>query len=511
MINILTADASRSLDRHTVKSGTATERVLMRNAGRAVAVAAAQLISGDRTKSILVVCGKGHNGGDGLAAAGFLSRWEYSCTTVLVGGRADQDKVVSATHEEAGVEVSERAQPGTVNWADQGLVIDALLGVGANRPLREPVSAWVRAIQDFAGPVLAIDLPTGLHSDTGQVLGAAVSADATVTMGYPKLGLLINAGPGLAGRVVVADIGFDATYFATDTGEVLQFERADFARLNRLPPRQTFKHRQGKTLVIAGSRGMTGAAILAARATLLAGAGLSMAACPASIYPLYAAPMPEVLTRVLEDRRQGIFLPDQVAELNEALRWCSAVVLGPGLSREPQVISFVEALVSHIKVPVLIDADGLAPFANQTRLLADLQVPVVVTPHAREFADLFHVDLTAVLADPLAVLRQTRADFPHVVVLKGSPTLTLLSTGKVVVNSSGNPGMATAGSGDVLSGVIGTFLSQGYSADEAAIMGVWLHGRAGDLARLQYGAQGLTSAHLLDSLPLALREFDQGL
>ncbi|MEE9162470.1 MAG: NAD(P)H-hydrate dehydratase [Candidatus Neomarinimicrobiota bacterium] len=510
MINILTADASRSLDRHTVKSGTATEVELMRNAGRAVAVEAAKLISGDRAKSILVVCGKGHNGGDGLAAAGFLTRWEYSCTSVLVGGLADQDEVVSAAYKDAGVEVSENAQPGALDWAAQGLVIDALLGIGVNQPLREPVLDWVRAIHDFAGPVLAVDLPTGLHSDTGQVLGDAVSADVTVTMGYPKLGLLINDGPGLAGRIVTANIGFDATYFDDDTAEVLQFERADFRRLYRLPPRQTFKHRQGKTLVIAGSTGMTGAAILAARATLLAGAGLSMAACPASLHPLYAGPMPEVITRVLEDRGQGIFLPDQVAKLDEALTWCTAVVLGPGLSREPRVISFVEALLSHLEVPVLIDADGLAPFAKNLRQLVDLQVPVVVTPHAMEFAELFHHDLATVLADPLGVLQQIRADFPHVVVLKGAPTLTLLSTGKVVVNSSGNPGMATAGSGDVLSGVIGTFLSQGYSADEAAIMGVWLHGRAGDLARRRYGAQGLTSAHLLDSLPGALREFDQG-
>ena len=187
MISVPTAADSRALDRHTLQAGDVAAVDLMRNAGRAVAIEAAKIIRGDTTRSLLIVCGKGHNGGDGLAAAGFLTRWGYPCTVALVGGRDEWDEVVAATYRSAGVEVREQARPGGVSWAEPGLVIDALLGVGASRPLKGLLSGWVRAINGFAGPVLAVDLPTGLNSDTGQPMNEAVKAQVTVTMGYPKL------------------------------------------------------------------------------------------------------------------------------------------------------------------------------------------------------------------------------------------------------------------------------------------------------------------------------------
>ncbi|MQY63251.1 MAG: NAD(P)H-hydrate dehydratase [Calditrichaeota bacterium] len=508
MINVLTTAGSRALDRYTVRKGRVTEVDLMRNAGRAVAIETGKLLRGDTNRPVLIVCGKGHNGGDGIAAAGFLSSWGYECTVALLGKIEEMDEVVAAAHREAGVQVRELAPPDEIKWSEQGLVIDALLGIGIDQPLREPVSQWVQAIAEFTGPVLSIDLPTGLCTDTGQAWEGVVQADMTVTMGYPKLGLLINAGPDVCGRLVVADIGFDAVYFDEEQPGIAQFTQEDFARAYRPPPRRTFKHRQGKTLVIAGSRGMTGAAVLAARAAILSGSGLTVATCPASIQQLYVPTMPEVITLSLEDHNQGLFLPQHVSAIRESLAWCSAVVLGPGLSRSPQVKEFVQALFEHLETPTLLDADGLTPFNGDLDLLTVAEVPLVVTPHAQEFALLFDHDLKEVMADPVCALSEVQAYFPHTVVLKGAPTLTLLSTGEIVINSTGNPGMATAGSGDVLSGVIGTLLSQGYSADEAAIMGVWLHGLAGDLARQRYGAPGMTSSHILEQLPLALAEFD---
>ena len=508
MINLLTTAGSRALDRYTVRKGRVTEVDLMRNAGRSVAVEAGKLLRGDSSRPVLVVCGKGHNGGDGIAAAGFLSSWGYGCTVVLLGKIEEMDEVVAATYRQAGVQVRELVLPDKVKWSEHGLVIDALLGVGVDQPLREPVAQWVQAINKFFGPVLSIDLPTGLSTDTGQAWEGVVRAEVTVTMGYPKLGLLINMGPDVCGRLVVADIGFDPGYFNGEEPGIAQFTREDFARAYRPPPRRTFKHRQGKTLVIAGSRGMTGAAVLAARAAILSGSGLVVAACPASIQHLYVPAMPEVITLSLEDHEQGLFLPEHVSAIRESLAWCSAVVLGPGLSRSPQVKEFVQAVFEHLETPTLLDADGLTPFNGDVDLLTAAEVPLVVTPHAREFALLFDHDLQEVTADPVRALSEVQAYFPHTVVLKGAPTMALLSTGEIVVNSTGNPGMATAGSGDVLSGVIGTLLSQGYSADEAAVMGVWLHGLAGDLARRCHGAAGMASTHILEYLAPALAEFD---
>ncbi|MFC1543012.1 NAD(P)H-hydrate dehydratase [Candidatus Neomarinimicrobiota bacterium] len=508
MINLLTTADSRALDRYTVRKGVLSEVDLMRNAGRCVAVEAAKMLSGDLDQSILIVCGKGHNGGDGIAAAGFLISWGYQCTVALVGKTDEMDDVVSTTFQEAAIQIKELALPDEFKWKAHRLVIDALLGIGVDQPLREPIIQWVQAVNKFTGPVLSIDLPTGLSTDTGRVWEEVVQADVTVTMGYPKVGLLINAGPDTCGRLVVADIGFNKEYCNGDKPGIVQFTREDFAGTYRLPPRRTFKHRQGKILVIAGSRGMTGAAVLTARAAILSGSGLVVAACPASIQQLYVPAMPEVITLSLEDHGQGLFLRGHVSAIRESMVWSSAVVLGPGLSRSPQVKEFVRAVFDHLETPTLLDADGLTPFNGNVDLLTAAEVPLVVTPHAREFALLFDHDLEDVMADPVCALSEVQAYFPHTVVLKGAPTLTLLSSGGIVVNSTGNPGMATAGSGDVLSGVIGTLLSQGYSADEAALMGVWLHGLAGDLARCKYGASGMTSTHILECLAPALAEFD---
>ncbi|MFC1484180.1 NAD(P)H-hydrate dehydratase [Candidatus Neomarinimicrobiota bacterium] len=506
---VLTTDISRALDQFTIRSGRITEVDLMRNAGRAVALEASKMLGADTDAAILIVCGKGHNGGDGIAAAGFLTQWGYSPDVQLLGKVEDMDETVSVTYQEAGIEATEDGSADGVDVSPYDLIIDALLGIGVEQPVRSPVSDWVKSINTFHGPVLAIDIPSGLITDTGEIAGSVIKADVTVTMGYPKLGLLINVGPDLAGRLVVADIGFESDFFQEmETEPTGLLNRTDFAGLFQPPARRTFKHRQGKTLVIAGSIGMTGAAVLTARATMASGSGLTVAACPASIQLQYVPMMPEVITLSLEDHGRGMFLPEHAAAIRESLEWCSAVVLGPGLSRSPQVKEFVRNIFEYLETPTLLDADGLTPFNGNVDLLSSAEIPLVITPHAKEFARLFDHDVEEVSANPAKALSEVRAYFHHTVVLKGAPTVTLFSTGEIVINSTGNSGLATAGSGDVLSGVIGTFLSQGYRADEAASMGVWLHGYAGDLARRHYGAPGMTSLHLLEQLPHALAEFD---
>ena len=263
MIPVLTTETSRSLDQFTTRSGQITETDLMRNAGRAVAQEVNRMLGADTDRSILVVCGKGHNGGDGIAAAGFLAQLGYTPNVCLLGKVEDMDDTVSATYKEAGIEVKEECAADGEDLSEYDLVVDALLGIGVDRPLRSPVSDWVERINAFQGPVLAVDIPSGLTTDSGEIAGDAIRAAVTVTMGYPKQGLLTNVGPDLAGRLIVVDIGFDSDFFEeVETGAAGLFTRTDFASLFQPPERRTFKHRQGKTLVIAGSIGMTGAAVL---------------------------------------------------------------------------------------------------------------------------------------------------------------------------------------------------------------------------------------------------------
>ena len=507
MDRLLDAAASRGLDRYTLDQGKLGETTLMRNAGRAVAIEAAKLLQGDTEARSIIVCGKGHNGGDGLAAAGYLTEWGYDCRVVFSASADDLDPVVGEFYRPDVLNLAPADEAAELLRDGAALVVDALLGIGVEGALRDPVAGWVDAINDQPGAVLSIDLPSGLSADNGRVWDRAVRADLTVTMGYAKLGLWVNTGPDIAGHIVVADIGFDGAYFDGVEKGHFRFITDDFAELYVPPLRRTYKQQQGKTLVIAGSRGMTGAAAMTAGATLLSGAGLTVAACPLSLQPTYATAQPEIITLGLEDHGQGLFLPEHVSLVQESLEWCTAVILGPGLSRSPQTLEFARQLVDHLEVAAVLDADGLKPFNGQVDPLNAAKQPLVLTPHVAEFADLFDHDLKEVIADPIGALHEVRSYFHQTVVLKGAPTLVLLSSGEIVVNSTGNPGMATAGAGDVLSGVIGTFLSQGYSANDAALLGVWLHGRAADLAAAQAGLPGITSTHIMSHLPHALAPF----
>lgn len=504
MDRLLTTATSRALDRYTVKKGQATEEQLMKRAGRAVAIETAKAIGGDTEVGITIVCGKGHNGGDGLAAAGFLASWGYAVQVALVGKIDSMDSVVAGFHKDATFSIAEQALPDDIPWMEGSMIIDALLGIGVDGPLRDSVAQWVQAINGQHGVVLSVDLPSGLGADTGEIWNGAVKADITVTMGAPKLGLLINEGPEVAGKIIVADIGFSPDFMQDLPEDYFRFGPSDFRALFSPPARRTYKHRQGKTLVIAGSRGMTGAAALASAATISSGSGITIAACPLSLQSIYAAMQREIITLGLDDHGQGLFLPEHVSLIQETLGWCTGVVLGPGLSRAPQSMKFVRELFQHLDSPTVLDADGLSPFNGEAGLLDAAQHPLVLTPHAQEFAKLFDHDLQEVMNNPVRALEEVKSYFKKTVVLKGAPTMLLLSTGAIVVNSTGNPGMATAGSGDVLSGIIGTFLSQDYSADDAAMMGVWLHGLAGDMAEAKVGAPGMTASHILAELPAAV-------
>ncbi len=508
MKHVLNSASSRALDKFTVALGNSSEVDLMHNAGRSIAISVARMLEGDRTKSILLICGTGHNGGDGIAAAGFLKRWGYACTVWTTGDGLNHDQTVQATLTEAEVDLQLNLKAGDIAWDQVDLVVDALLGIGLDTPVRPHIADLIDEINEHSKLTLAADVPAGLNTDTGNIMASAIQADVTVTMGYLKLGLLVMDGPELAGSIEVADIGFSSRFFDQLENGHHQFNRADFVELYTPPQRRTYKHRQGKCLVIAGSLGMTGAAILAAKSTLLSGSGLTTAACPASLQGIYSSAMPELITLPLPDDDQGLFNSKHVPLIRESLDWCTALVMGPGLSRSPQTRDFVREIIDDLNVPTILDADGLTPFNGDLDGLNAMQSPLVITPHAGEFALLFDHDLQDVIVNPVGALMEVRNYFQHTVVLKGAPTIILLPSGDIVLNTTGNEGMATAGSGDVLSGIIGTFLSQGMRADEAALMGVWLHGRAGDLARAVVGAAGMTAQEILACIPVALKDFD---
>jgi NAD(P)H-hydrate epimerase len=386
--------------------------------------------------------------------------------------------------------------------------VDALLGTGLTRTLREPVLGLVRYLNEQPAPVAALDVPTGLHSDTGAVLGDAVSAALTVTMGAAKGGLFLQDGPGRAGRVVTVEIGipgFAIERALREQGGALR--TTDAAVQAWLPHRthEAHKYSVGLALVVAGSPGLTGAPAMASAAAARSGAGAVVCACPESIQPTLAGKLTEVMTLALPEGDDGLDADRALEVLAPRLAQARALLLGCGLGRARGTQDFIRRLLAQTDLPVVLDADGLNALAGHTDLLdrhADGRW--ILTPHAGEFKRLAGEDVD--LSDRVRVARDHARRWNVHLVLKGMPSLVATPDGTVYLNGTGNPALATAGTGDILAGFCAGLLAQGLTPEAAAVCGLHLGGAAADRYAEHYGPRSMVATDLLDQLPLVLAE-----
>ncbi len=499
----LTSALTRGAEEAAVRDG-ADLSSLMQRAGAAVAREAGIIA---REGRILVLAGPGNNGGDGWVAARELAR---SGRDVLVVTTVDPDGLpqpalaAAAAAREAGV--AWRPLGGLFDLerdlAAAEAVVDALLGVGVRGELRDPLSAVVAVVNDAGLPVIAVDVPTGVDADSGAVASAAIRADVTVTFGTAKTGLLQYPGAAAVGTLTVVDIGLPAP--VTGPGAVEIWEAADLAEELPATPADAHKGSRGRVLVVAGSAGMSGAAVLAASGAQRAGAGYVTLAVPGSLLDVVDAGALSAVTRPLPET-PGRALSAEAA--HEALRLAAAadaVVIGPGLGTDPATARAVVDIVSASERPMVVDADALNVLAGVPEVLAGRTAPTVITPHPGEAGRLLGSDAAGVQADRYASARAL-AGPGRAALLKGARTVVALGD-RTAVNMTGNPGMATTGTGDVLSGVIGALLARGLAPYEAAVVGAYLDGRAGDLAALELGPVGFVAQDLLTRLPRAMSE-----
>ncbi|HCJ10106.1 MAG TPA: bifunctional ADP-dependent NAD(P)H-hydrate dehydratase/NAD(P)H-hydrate epimerase [Clostridiales bacterium] len=530
MVRLFTAAEMREADRLAVEAGVPS-LILMENAGRAVARLATRLLEEvppGRRGSLLVLAGKGNNGGDGLVAARLLAGLGLPVEVVLAGSEDSftGDALTNLRALEAqglvrprvfGRELEGPAFSALVKEA--AVVVDALLGTGVSGAPREPVATLISLLGAVPEAcVLAVDLPSGLDADTGRAPGQAVRARATVTFGGVKLGLALPGAAAFTGRLYLADIGLPPSCL----------ERAGRARWWLLPreaaawlparPADGHKGTFGHVWVAAGSPGFTGAAVLTALGALRAGAGLATAAVPEGSRALVAGSFPEALTKGLEEGPDGRVAAGAAAGLLADLggaageregRVRASLVVGPGLGVSDEVARFVTALVRESPVPAVLDADALNCLALQGPEAAAAVLPsgagrTVVTPHPGEMARLTGLSVTDIQGDRLTVASDAARLWKVVVVLKGAGTVVASPDGEVWMNATGNPAMATAGSGDVLAGALGAFLAQGLPLDRAACLAVCAHGLAGDLAARDIGGRGLLARDIAHGLPVAL-------
>jgi ADP-dependent NAD(P)H-hydrate dehydratase / NAD(P)H-hydrate epimerase len=517
-VKIVTAEVMRALDRRAMDEGGIPGVVLMENAGRAVFEFLAERFSPLRGRPFRVVCGTGNNGGDGFVTARHLLLAGALPTVSLIGDDARISGDARVHYEimrRVGVEVAPLPPrpPGPQSWGYDGCVkVDALFGTGFSGAPRPEAAAAITWMNSAPLPTIAVDIPSGVDSDTGATPGEAVRADATVTFAYPKLGQFLLPGADLVGELIVRDIGFAWDAVPCDT-PFRWLRREGLRGLLTKRPRESHKGLYGHVLIVGGSRGMSGAPTLAAKAALRTGAGLVTVAAPESAQPIIAGKVDEAMT-VPVTEADGSLCEASFEAIASAARRATVLCLGPGATQLSEAQALLRRVAREVDLPVVIDADGLNALTQQPDCLMRRAAPTVLTPHPGECARLLDLSTDEVQAERVEAVRAAAKKFHAVVVLKGARTLVCdrrAPQGDVLpisVNTTGNPGMATGGSGDALTGVIGALMGQGLGAYEAACLGAYVHGRAGDLAAEVTGERGLLPTDLINALPRALRELE---
>jgi NAD(P)H-hydrate epimerase len=506
-MRVLNTEQMREADRRTIHELGIPARTLMERAGQQVAAVVMREFAPVRGKAIAVLCGRGNNGGDGFVVARALAEEGADVCTMVLGAidavkGAARDALEALRVVRAAVEVADAP-----SWAahrqavrDAAVIVDAITGTGFHPPLTGLASTVVDDVNAMGKPVVAVDLPSGLSADSASVNGEAIEAAITVALAAPKMPHVLAPAEGWVGRWEVADIGIPASVIDAIGGPSVELVTA--ARMRALVPRRSHnshKGQFGRVLVVAGSLGKTGAAYLTAMGALRSGAGLVTVATPKSCVPIVASLGAEYMTWPMPEDDAGRMT---AAAIDDLLRFDADVIaVGPGLGRSPALDALVAGLATRSQAPLVIDADGLNALAGQTFL-----VPTVLTPHPGEMARLAGVAIEAVQGDRLGVSRRVAAERQAHVVLKGHRTLVTSPDGRVSINDSGNPGMATAGTGDVLTGVLAAWLAQLREPAAAAALAAYLHGRAGDLAAAVHGEVAMVAGDLLAHLGAAVTE-----
>jgi ADP-dependent NAD(P)H-hydrate dehydratase / NAD(P)H-hydrate epimerase len=490
------AEQMRATDRWAIEEQRVPSLDLMERAGTGLARLAADVAP---QGAVVVVCGKGNNGGDGLVAARLLRDAERDVRVLAVGDLSELRGDARANLQR--LPGDPPAAFGLAGLDGAACVVDAVLGTGFAGEPRGPVGGALEALSACPAPVVAADVPSGVDASTGEVAGAAVRATATATFAAAKPGLWIAPGKDHAGAVRVVDIGIPAgAPVQADVGLIRD------AVLDLIPRRGrgSTKFTSGHVLVAGGARGLTGAVCLAAEAAMRAGAGYVTACVPASLEAIFESRLLEVMTRALPDTGGGHTGSGATAVLDEAQRRGGALVLGPGLSRAPGAVDFARRLAAEATVPLVVDADGLNAHQGAVVAFAARSAPTVLTPHAGELGRLLGVESSVVQARRLHHAREAARQAAAIVVLKGDDTLVAAPDGRVAVSPGATAALATAGTGDVLSGVIGALLAKDMDPFAAASAGVRLHARAGLRAAELQGADGVIASDVIAALPRAL-------
>jgi len=487
--------------------------VLMENAVLAVVNEIKKDLQNIPKANVVIFCGQGNNGGDGLGVARHLHNCGMDVTIIFIG-----DPLLLKDDARTNYNIAEKLQiPKIILNKDaliddqiatliekSDLIVDAIFGTGLSKPVSGIFNDLIDLINFYGKYILAIDIPSGIDSETGAIMGNAVKAHKTVTLALPKIGLYVYPGTEYVGELVIADIGIpkEVIDHAQLKMNVLREEEVN----SFIPPRfpRSNKGTYGRVQVMAGSKGMTGAAALTCQGAFRSGAGLVSLGVPESITDILQEKLTEVITVAVHDE-DGKFCRESFDDIKPYLKKATVIAAGPGIGQGPQVTEFMRRLIKHARIPLVIDADGINAIAKNIDMLRNLKVPVVLTPHPGEMGRLINKSTEEVLANPIDTVREFCHKWHVILVLKDAKTIIGDPDGQIYINLTGNPGMSTAGAGDVLTGIIAGLIGQGLNPYKAAILGTFIHGKAGDLAAADLGQHGMLAGDICNYVPKAMK------
>lgn len=514
-MKLVTTSQMQDLDRRTIQEYGIAGIDLMENAGKGAAELLVRSFPEVRTGWVAVLAGRGNNAGDGFVIARHLMNWGIKTKVFSLSSR-DNFRGDALTNLQSwlnmGGELFEILSKGNFTRAKKELttaclIVDAIFGTGLNSEVKGLFKDIISFINSIPQPVMAVDIPSGLDATMGKVLGAAIRANMTTTFGLAKIGQMVEPGIGYVGRLEVVDIGIPRSFIEEADIKTHLIDPEEL-NLRLLDPRPSGAHKgdYGHLFVLAGSPGKTGAAALICDGAMRTGAGLVTLGIPASLNPILEAKLTEAMTEPLPDAATGYLSSDASKQIRKLLKGKTALALGPGISTQPQVQKLLLELIPRVPIPLVIDADGITALASQPEILKECKSSVVLTPHPGEMARLVGTTTKKVQDDRIGVAKAFATTYGCIVVLKGNKTIIATPDEKIYINPTGNPGMASGGVGDVLTGMIGGLIAQDLSPLEAAIWGVYLHGMAGDLAVQTVGEIPLIASDILDYIPDALKE-----
>ncbi len=521
-MKLVTASEMKAIEKIAIDSYGIPGIVLMEHAGKSIARKCISLLNLKyHSKKILVFAGKGNNGGDGFVAARHLINEGIHVDTILLSNPQDL-KGDARTNFEILQKMNARIIPITAEedidginifLKDSDIVIDAIYGTGFKGKAIGITGETIKMLSSFNGTIVSVDLPSGVEADTGKVNGSCVKADYTLTFGLPKIGLYIEPGNSLCGQIEVVNISLPRELIhSKDLQKNLINE---IWCKNKLPQRKTTGHKgnYGHVFVVGGSIGMTGAVALSCEGALVTGAGLVTAGIPESLNSILEIKLTEAMTKPLPELDGGFISENAAKPILEFMKKSSVLAIGPGISTVSSVKKLLKEILPKINVPVVIDADGLNVLVEiieeEKDFLSNVSTTVVLTPHPGEMARLTRLSTKEIQNDRLKYAAEYAALWGVIIVLKGAKTIVAGPNGIIHINTTGNPGMATGGTGDVLTGVISALIAQGIAPVDSAALGVYLHGRAGDIAAIKEGEYSLIAGDIVKCLPLALKELIQ--